>query len=297
MKPYEPLSGKGIPFVVDAFRQIDGLKGILCFGSYAVGSFDADSDVDLYVLWHPHVPSLKKRSSVLQQVRGIEDPDIGHTEPGWPAEEWFPHCDRFRLNGVLFDLGHNTLDWMTAAVRRARAYPEDSGGRRHLNILGLLANAMVLDDRDECLASLVSQLAPFPSGLKTALILEHMAALKGSLDELSDYARRGVGNTAFQGHLVRIAHAIGGVLFAVNEKYDPSTKRVEEALRNLPLVPPSILERYAEIVSTALDEDGRQRTTETVALLVEDLERLIEEHADPQCISNSAPSGRFFRSC
>ena len=123
MNSYAPLNSVGAQVVVDALRQIDGVKGVLCFGSYAVGSFDADSDVDLYVLWHPEVPSPDKRGSVLQKIKGIEDPDIGHTEPGWPAEEWFPHCDRFRFNGVLFDLGHNTLDWVTAAVRRARAFP------------------------------------------------------------------------------------------------------------------------------------------------------------------------------
>ena len=90
MNTFETLSGEGAQVVVDSLRRIGSLKGVLCFGSYAVGSFDADSDVDLYVLWHPGIPSPDKRASVLQQIKGIEDPDIGHIEPGWPAEEWPP---------------------------------------------------------------------------------------------------------------------------------------------------------------------------------------------------------------
>jgi predicted nucleotidyltransferase len=289
MNPYESLNSVGTQVVVDALRQIDSLKGILCFGSYAVGSFDADSDVDLYVLWHPEVPSCERRRSILRQIKGIEDPDVEHTEPGWPTEEWFPHCDRFRLNNVLFDLGHNTLGWLTSAVRKAMAFPSEPAGREHLNMLGLLGNSVILEDQDECLLGLMSQLYPFPSGLKTALISKHMTILKNSLGELLDYTRRRIGNTAFQFHLMRIANAIGGLLFAINETYDPATKRVEEAFRKLPLTPPSFLKRYAEIMSTSLDEGSRQKTTRNIGLLLEDIERLIEGHAEP---AHSADRGR-----
>ena len=281
MSANEPLDDVGTHVVVDALRRIDGLKGVFCFGSYAMSSFDADSDVDLYVLWHPEIPSSEERRSAFQQIKGIEDLDIGHIEPGWAAEEWFPQCDRFRLQGVLFDLGHNTEDWLTSAVRKAREFPKERDGRRYLNVLGLLANSMSLHDPDAYLADLKSQIHPFPADLKEAMVSENMINLKSSLEGLRDSTRRGIGNTAFQFHLMRAVQAIGAALFAVNDMYNPMTKRVEEALKKLPLKPRRFLERYMALLSTALDEERRLKTTRDLALLTQDLEHLIGGRAEP----------------
>ena len=270
------LNNLGTEVVVDAFRQIGGLEGILCFGSHALGTFDADSDVDLYVVWRSEVPSPETRREVISHIKGIEALDIEHIEPGWHAEDWFPHCDRFLLNGALFDTGHNTTNWLTEAVKNARTFPQNPNGRKYLNILALLDNSLILHDHNEYLAGLVSQVYPFPLDLRDALISENMTIMKGSLEDLLNYVRRGIGNTALLFHLMRAVGAIRAILFAVNGKYDPAAKRVEEELEKLSLTPPSFSERYSDILSTALNEEGRKKTVRELALLAQDIEDLVK---------------------
>jgi len=278
---HEQLEKAGTHVVIDALRQIHGLEGVLCFGSYAVGTSDADSDVDLYALWHPEIPTPEERRKVLQGIGGIESLEMEHVDPGWPAEEWSPHCDLFCLHDLLFDLGHNTSEWLSAAIRRAMEYPNDRDGRRYLNSPALLDFSVILYDPNAYLSGLRSQGHPFPARLKQALVSENMANLKSSLADLQDIERRGIGNTAFHFLLMRAVQSIGEVLFAVNEKYNPRTKRTEEALNGLSVKPRNFLKRYTALLSTALDQEGRRNTAKNLTSLAQDLEHLLEGRAEP----------------
>ena len=61
---------------------------------------------------------------------------------------------------------------------------------------------------------------------------------------MRDYVDRGIGNTAFRFHLGRILDALGTIVFALNERYDPATKRVEQAYATMNRLPRDFLTRY-----------------------------------------------------
>ena len=41
--------------LITALATVDAVMGIVCFGSYALGTADAESDVDLYVICDPAI--------------------------------------------------------------------------------------------------------------------------------------------------------------------------------------------------------------------------------------------------
>jgi hypothetical protein len=67
------------------------------------------------------------------------------------------------------------------------------------------------------------------------------------------------------------------MLFAINERHDPSTKRTEEALRNLTLLPDRFLERYDRILVTPLSPEGRAEIVRSFETLLDEVEKLVTE--------------------
>lgn len=88
--------------------------------------------------------------------------------------------------------------------------------------------------------------------------------------------KRNVGNTAFHFHLGRIIDSLGTILFALNERYDPATKRVEEVYTNLAVVPYCFLKKYNRILETPLTSQGRKDILKDLEALVHETENLIE---------------------
>jgi hypothetical protein len=64
---------------------------------------------------------------------------------------------------------------------------------------------------------------------------------------------------------------MASVLFAVNECYDPATKRRERDLKSLALLPNDFLKRYKRVFEGPFSEVGRRRVLEELASLVEDI--------------------------
>jgi predicted nucleotidyltransferase len=265
--------------VVDALARIPGVKAILCFGSYATGTFDQYSDVDLYVLCAPGMVSASVRREVFQRIPEIDDLEIGHVEVGWD-QQWHPQDDRCRVGNLWFDIAYNTLDWVHRLVEAIKDHgipPPSEFGFRAYTLAGLLEHSIVLHDPHGTLQTLKASLYPYPSKLRQALLSENLPIAKASLEELQDYVKRSIGNTAFHFHYERLLDSLGTILFAINERYDPATKRTEEALRNLPHLPNTFLERYTKTLETPLTQEGRGEIVRSLAALLSEVDVLVEE--------------------
>ena len=268
--------------VVGALARIAGVEGILCFGSYAMGTFDRDSDVDLYVLCHPDIRPSNLRRDALQKIEGIEDVQMDHEEFGWD-NQWCPRGDRCRLDGLPFEIAYNTVDWMKTVVsavkeRGVTSIPELQF--RPYTMLGLLENSVVLYDPKSILQTIRSSLYPYPTKLRETLLSENLLIAKGSLEELKDYVRRSIGNSAFHFHFSRILDSLSTLLFAINRRYDPATKRTEEAFRDLEIVPDRFLERYSRILETPFAREGRSEIVNTLEALLSEIEDLANNKGD-----------------
>ena len=268
--------------IVESLARLEGVQAILCFGSYAMGTFDEYSDVDLFVFCEPDIVSASERRRVLEGIQGVNHFEESGTVVGWDSQ-WSPQSDSFRVNEDLFEISYNTMDWIRTVVRQvtqegATSIPEQKF--RPYTMLGLLDNGIILYDPCSCLRHLIDCLYPYPTQLKQRLISDSLHALKDCLAELTDGVKRGFGLTFFHFFFYRIRDALHILLFALNEKYDPAVKRSEGTYERLRVLPPNFLERYAKLLEGPFDKNGRQRTIRELETFITEIEMLINVSTD-----------------
>ena len=276
MKPISLVHDKTAS-IVESLARLEGVQAILCFGSYAMGTFDEYSDVDLFVFCEPEVVSASERQRILEGVQGVTHFEEGDTAVGWDSQ-WFLQSDSFRMNGILFEISYNTMDWISTVVRRvtqegATSIPEQKF--RPYTMLGLLENGIILYDPCSGLKRLIGCLYPYPARLKQRLISDSLHTLKDCLAELKDGVKRGFGLTFFHFFFHRMCDALYTFLFAVNKKYDPAVKRPEIEYQKLKILPPNFLDRYTKLLEGPFDKSGRQRAVNKLEILVAEVEMLL----------------------
>lgn len=275
MKPTDLVHNKTAP-IVESLARLDGVQAILCFGSYAMGTFDEYSDLDLFVFCEPDIVCASERRRVLESVQGVTHFEESDTAMGWD-NQWSPQGDSFRVAGTGLEISYNTIDWIRTVVRRvtqegATSIPEQKF--RPYTMLGLLEHGIILYDPYSFLKHLNDCLYPYPVQLKGMLISDNLCTLKDCIAELKDGVKRGFGLTFFHFFFHRMCDALYTLLFAVNEKYDPAVKRAEVEYEKLRILPPNFLERYAKLLEGPFDKNGRQRTIRELETLVTEIEML-----------------------
>ena len=207
----------------------------------------------------PRIPALPERQAAFLQAGKPEALLLDHDQPGW-ENQWCPRNDRLRLDGMPFDVIYNTLDCGRSVVYQVKTTGAVSIPQlrfRPYTFLGLLENAVILYDADGELHEIVAGLYPYPPALRKALLATSLDTLHGSLEDMQDYNTRGIGNTAFLFHLWRVVDGLATALFALNRRYDPATKRLEEVFPSLSILPPDFIRRYNGLLETPLTPPGR----------------------------------------
>ena len=281
MKPIDLVHNKTAP-IVESLAKLEDVRAILCFGSYAMGTFDEYSDLDLFVFCEPEVVSASERRRILEGIPDVSHFEESDTAVGWD-NQWSPQIDHFRVSGTQFEISYNTVDWIRTVVRRvtqegATSIPEQKF--RPYTMLGLLDNGIILYDPRSFLRHLIDCLYPYPAQLKQQLISDSLHTLKDCLMELKDGVKRGFGLTFFHFFFHRMCDALYTLLFAVNKKYDPAVKRSEVEYEKLSILPPNFLERYTKLLEGPFDENGRQRAIRELGTLITEIEMLINVSTD-----------------
>ena len=281
MKSIDLVHNKTAP-IVESLAGLEGVRAILCFGSYAMGTFDEYSDLDLFVFCEPDIVSASERRRILESVQGVTHFEESDTAVGWDSQ-WSPQSDSFYMDEDRVEISYNTVGWIRTVVRRvtqegATSIPEQKF--RPYTMLGLLENGIILHDPCSFLKHLIDCLYPYPVQLKQRLISDSLHALKDYLAELKDGIKRGFGLTFFHFFFHRMCDALYTFLFAVNEKYDPAVKRPEIEYQKLKILPPNFLERYAGLLEGPFDGNGRQRAINELETLVTEIEMLIDASTD-----------------
>lgn len=262
--------------VVEALSGLGSIRAVLCFGSYATNTNDDRSDIDLFAFCNPGIPSSEIRRQCIGEIADVTNVQIGHTGIDWD-DQWCPAGDRFFLNGVLIDLVYNTLEWVETVVSRVAgegltSLPEFRF--RPYTLLGLLERSLILYDPNSVIAELRARLRPYPAKLKQTLLSESLQVAEGSLQDLQDYVERHIGNSAFHFQMGRVLDGLGTMLFAINECYDPATKRTEEAYRELAVLPNDFMKRFERVLETPMTPAGRRQVLTLLHDLLSDVKGL-----------------------
>jgi hypothetical protein len=262
--------------VVTALATVETVRGIVCFGSYALDTADAASDLDLYVICEPAVLPEAARHRLLARLPGATALHVPYTTPGW-SNPWAPAGDRVTVGPLTFDLAYTTHRWLTHVVHQVRtagALTLPEMPFRPYTVLGLLAHAVPVYDPQGLVERLRAHLWPYPAALQANVLREALPVMTEGLAELRDYAWRNIGPSAFVWHLGRVCDAMVSVLYALNGHYDSATKRPEQVLRRLAVLPERFVDRLVHLLEGPFDPGSRPQVVDELTHLVGEITHL-----------------------
>lgn len=230
------------PLIQSLSKHLD-IVAVLCYGSYAEGTYDESSDIDLLVICEDLIPYPEFRQTVYQQ-HPVRDLNLEKNYENWETT-WTPINDEFEWHGKKIEIGYGMATWIEQVVynvaREGKTTLDDFQFRPY-TLLGLLEKSACLYEKKSWLSSLRKQLRPYPLSLKKAIIQENLSIFNESVAELEDFAKRNIGVLAFQFMLFRALDAATQILFAINEVYYPASKREEAHLLRLAKLPKNMHE-------------------------------------------------------
>lgn len=219
------------------------IQSLLCYGSYVMElSLPHQSDIDLLALVQGDIPKSdvrRKAYETMERVAIIQIADDTPKTSMWD-NSWSPVNDRLLIDSQLVEIGYNTTKWVHKVLDMLlkkhlttfAAFPF-----RPYTFLGLLETSQLLYDQDHFVAGCKERMRPFPKPLKKAICSEFLPIFKENVKDLIDCGNRDVGILSYLFFLERSIDALIQLLFAINEIYDPASKRTEYYLARLKQVP------------------------------------------------------------
>lgn len=247
-----------IKTIVDKYSSMEYVESILLIGSRATPFHDEQSDYDLYIVYSGSKPPVDERNALLE-IDGVINFEIKPECDVW-NDEWIQSGETFSLNSVKVDSGYQSLSFLKSVIKGVVSDGEISleiMKFRPYTIPGLIEESQILYDKTGKLASLRQIVRPFPEKLKAKLIGQGIDIVSESLKDMADYCNRGIGNNAFLFHLWRVSDGICQILYALNEKYDPSSKRTEEHFEMLEKKPKDFRNRFERILEGPFNNNNR----------------------------------------
>ena len=227
------------------------IESILCYGSYAQEQHDNKSDIDLLVLMQDKIPSSVERESIYKNIPDVKIVSIDKKHADMWDTSWVPVNDQLKINKQLIEVGYNTKSWVIIIIDKLineNLITFEEFPFRPYTFLGLLETSKILNDDNNFIKNCLSQIRPMPAILKTAIIQSFLPILKENYEDLVDCSDRNIGILAFQFYLFLALDALIGILFAINEVYDPASKRTEAFLFKLKRLPAGLSEFITNIL-------------------------------------------------
>ena len=250
--------------VATALESHPDILAVLVFGSVASGEVDAASDVDIFVICHD-VPPVQTRTALMSPL-GLRPEYTAH------EDGLFGNIDQLNhQNGLRLTLHVQRADWLEAIVTEvlAGAVTTVNAPFRPYTLLGLLHQSQVLLDKRGLVAGWLERSRTYPPRLKDKLLSTFVPQLRDHAADLSETAARNLSLRTFLFHLNWGMDALTGVLLALNEQYDPASKRFERSVLPLFIHKPADFDRRLhDILVGPFDEEGmvkRARAFQTLA--------------------------------
>lgn len=205
---------------------------------------DEKSDIDLLVFMQGEIPSNDLRKQCYNNISNLKIMSLAKDNSDWD-NSWSPVNDRILVDDQVIDIGYNTTEWVQLVIKHLMIDNQISFQEfpfRPYTFLGLLETCTVLYDQEDFIKTCQMKIRPMPKRLKKEIINTYWPILKESYEDLIDFSERNIGILSFEFMLFRAIDAIIQLLFAINEVYDPASKRTENYLFQLKQQPPGLKE-------------------------------------------------------
>jgi predicted nucleotidyltransferase len=246
--------------LIDALKPVQGLNAIVLGGSYASGSHQPDSDIDIGLYYNENQPlEVEQIRTIASQLNDTPAPvvtDLG----GWGT--WVNGGAWLTIQGQRVDFLYRnigfvcaTLDECNAGTMRSDYWQQPAYGFHSFMYCAETKICRPLYDPDDSIASLKAKVAVYSPVLKQTIVKNFLWSARFTLDNTYKPAARG-DVYIVAGCLARAIHCLVQVLYALNETYYISEKRLVVDVDAFRIVP----ERFLERVYAFLGEVGTDTT-------------------------------------
>lgn len=249
--------------IVDTLIEVDGLQAIVLGGSWASGTQHPDSDIDLGLYYHEASPldidHIRKIANSLNDLPKAEITEVG----GWGL--WVNGGAWLTINGQRLDFLYRNIDFV------ARIIDECNRGEMLFDYLqqppfgfnsyiycAETQQCKILYDPQKVIAGLKAKVTRYSALLKRSIINGYLWQAEFSLEVAKKSAN--AGNVYFvAGCLTRIASSLVQVLYALNETYFISDKRLQKDIEQFSLKPQNFVLRLDQILGN-IGHDSKKLT-------------------------------------
>jgi len=260
--------------IADRLGEIDGVVAVVLGGSWACGTAQPDSDIDLGLYYRPqHRPSLQALRALAEEI------DDRHSrEAVTEFGEWGPWINGgawLQIEGRQVDWLFRDLDRVARTINECRAgqptcdyqIGHPHGFHNHI-YMGEVHACRVLHDPGGTLAQLKALTAEYPPLLRAALINKFLFEAQFSVEIARKPAHRG--DAAYvAGCLFRSVACLLQVLYALNERYFLNEKGAATEVERFLLHP----DGFGASIARSLEESGEAGVMRLDAL-IQDVRRL-----------------------
>jgi predicted nucleotidyltransferase len=238
--------------LIEQLKNVRGLRAIVLGGSYASGDQRPDSDLDVGLYYHENQPL------DIEHIRAIatnlnDTPDLVVASlGGWGT--WVNGGAWLTIRGQRVDFLYRNLDFVSATIDECNAgiirsdyWQQPAYGFHSFMYCTETALNRPLYDPEHVIERLKTKVARYSPQLKQAIIKDFLWRARFTLDNMRKPAERGEVYLV-AGGLARAIHCLVQVLYALNETYYLSEKKLARDLHSFHIQPEQYLERITRIL-------------------------------------------------
>ncbi len=240
--------------IVEHLQNVQGLKAIVLGGSYATGSQQANSDIDIGLYYYEQQPlDIADIRAIASTLNDTRNPVI--TGPGgWGP--WVNGGAWLTIQGQRVDLLYRNIDFVAstiadcnAGIIRSDYWQQPAYGFHSFMYCTEITINQPLYDPDHIIEQLKVNVEHYSPQLKRAILKDFLWRARFTLDNTYKAAARGEVYIV-TGCLARAIHCLVQVLYALNETYYISEKKLARDVRTFHIQPENFLKRIETILGT-----------------------------------------------
>lgn len=266
--------------IIDHLKPVHGLRAIVLGGSYASGSQRPDSDIDIGLYYDENlsldIAHIRSIASVLNDTANPTVTDLG----GWGI--WVNGGAWLTIQGQRVDFLYRNIGFVSSTIDDCNAgiicsdyWQQPAYGFHSFMYCTETAICHLLYDSDHVIEHLKAKVVHYSPRLKQAIVKSFLWSARFTLDDTYKPALRG--EVYFvTGCLARVVHCFVQVLYAINETYYLSEKKLATDISSFSVLPENFLERiYTLLGATGTISAQLQESLVQAEALYDELSALV----------------------
>lgn len=236
--------------IAQEFSSLPSVRAVVLGGSQSAGTFDPDSDIDLYIYLDDFSADdallLAARTRLITRRAAYAELDNRLWEPG---DEWVE-----AESGIHVDAMYRTVGWIEGELARVLFQHQAALGYS-TSTWHNVRTSHALFDRDGWWARLHSEAQqPYPAALAQAIIAKNYPVLRRMISSYThqiELAVKRADRVSIQHRITALLASYFDILFALNQATHPGEKRLLVASRQLALRPAQMEVQVEAVVAAA----------------------------------------------